>query len=56
MKTIKLSFGKSTPHLRFVDFVCEVQTVIDRDNMLNEDIDAHSMLLILLVDCESFFI
>lgn len=49
-QTIQLSLGQSALHLRPLDLVGKVQGTINRHNMFDENVNCHSMLIV-LVDC-----
>ena len=55
-ETVKLCFCQSAPDLWLVDLVGVIDTTIQRDDVLDENVDRHTMLLVLLVDEEGLLI
>ena len=55
-ETVQLSLGQSTPDLRLVDFVRILNTTIEGNHVLNQDIDGLSVLFVLLVDHERLLV
>jgi len=55
-QSIQLGLSKSTPNFRPVDFVGVIKSTINRHYMLDEDIDSHHVLIVLLVDRQCLFI
>lgn len=55
-QTVKLSLRKPAPHLWLVYLGSEVETTIDRYDVLDQNVDRHEMLLVLLVDSQRLFV
>lgn len=55
-KSVELGLSEPTPNLRLIDLVGIIQTTIDGDDVLDEYIHGHGVLLVLLVDRKCLFV
>ena len=55
-QAVELGFSKTTPNFGFVNFVSIIQTAVDGNDVFDEDINSHSMLVVLLVNRQGFLI
>src|SRR3984885_761661 len=55
-QAIQLGLSKSAPNFGPVDFACVITSTVNRHYVLDENIDSHRVLIVLLVDRQRLFI
>ena len=55
-QAIQLGLSKSAPNFGPVEFVGVIKSTVNRHYVLDENIDSHRVLIVLLVDRQSLFI
>ena len=55
-QAIQLGLSKSAPNFEHVDFAGVIKSTVNRHYVLNENIDSHRVLIVLLVDRQRLFI